>query len=63
MGAFGGLMTLIMARNIFWWVGVQLVGEPFLSEAGWELAERQSWGRGTERDDWGWGVGRRASEF
>lgn len=49
MGAFGGLMTLIMARNIFWWVGVQLVEEPFLSEAGWELAERQSWGRGTER--------------
>lgn len=52
MGAFGGLMTLITARNIFWWVGVQLVGETFLSEAGWELAERQSWGRGTERGDW-----------
>lgn len=34
MGAFGGLMTLIMARNIFWWVEVQLVGEPFLREAG-----------------------------
>jgi hypothetical protein len=56
-------MTLIMARSILWWVGVQLVGEPFLSAAGWELAERQSWGRGLRGVTWGGGVGRRASEF
>lgn len=49
-------MTLIMARSILWWVGVQLVGEPFLSAAGWELAERQSWGRGLRGVTWGGGL-------